>query len=598
MLGVGSLRVPEGIRHLAFSEEMPHRERVLAAARLFLAISTLVAIYLDPAEPKRYTTWAYFLLTTYVIYSAGLFVLIFLIVLHSREKLTRRFSLGVHAVDLLWPPVLALFTEGTASPFYLLFFFVLIAAAYRWGFWETLATTGAAISLLSLEVIIVRSGSSAVWHSLQGAFDLHRIIMRITYLFLMGLLIGYLGEEEKRLRTLVATVARIIAKVQAERGLANTMRAVFEEILHLFGAHQVLLVVREGQSARSFLWQSRRESEDTEATIQVSEMGSPEKARYLFPMPCHSLRATRCGKAEQGDSFLLIALDSQGRRMRNPSCTLPADFCSAHAFRSVLTVSFAFEDDWSGRLFVLKRRSEIFKKGMLTFLQTLVYRVGPAVYSAYLSSRLRSRAGALARAGLARELHDGVVQFLIGLEMHMEGVGRATPTAPPRMIEELTRTQQLLRDEVASLRDLMQRAIPLEVRPEHLLDYLRDTVNKFRLETAISASFVSDLRGMTPPSRVCRELVRIVQEALVNVRKHSGARSVLVQLSSEDPGWKLVVTDDGCGFGFSGRRAHAELDALRLGPRIIKERVTSLGGELTIESKPGGGARLEILIPD
>jgi len=166
------------------------------------------------------------------------------------------------------------------------------------------------------------------------------------------------------------------------------------------------------------------------------------------------------------------------------------------------------------------------------------------------------------------------------------------------MIEELTRTQQLLRDEVASLRDLMQRAIPLEVRPEHLLDYLRDTVNKFRLETAISASFVSDLRGMTPPSRVCRELVRIVQEALVNVRKHSGARSVLVQLSSEDPGWKLVVTDDGCGFGFSGRRAHAELDALRLGPRIIKERVTSLGGELTIESKPGGGARLEILIPD
>ena len=62
-------------------------------------------------------------------------------------------------------------------------------------------------------------------------------------------------------------------------------------------------------------------------------------------------------------------------------------------------------------------------------------------------------------------------------------------------------------------------------------------------------------------------------------------------------GWRLVVDDDGQGFPFDGTLSHAELDEGRKGPYVIKERVRALGGDLTIVTSPGGGARLDILLP-
>ncbi len=97
--------------------------------------------------------------------------------------------------------------------------------------------------------------------------------------------------------------------------------------------------------------------------------------------------------------------------------------------------------------------------------------------------------------------------------------------------------------------------------------------------------------------RACRELARTVQEALTNVRQHSGATSVVVRLAAVDGHWQLAIDDNGSGFPFEGRRDHDELDAERAGPLVIKERVRSIGGRLVIHSLPGQGARLEVSIP-
>jgi signal transduction histidine kinase len=99
------------------------------------------------------------------------------------------------------------------------------------------------------------------------------------------------------------------------------------------------------------------------------------------------------------------------------------------------------------------------------------------------------------------------------------------------------------------------------------------------------------------PQRVCRELARIVQESLVNVRKHSGARNVLVRLAKRADHFLLSVEDDGRGFPFSGRMSEAELEATGKGPVVIRERVRLLAGELAIESTPGHGAKLEVRVP-
>jgi len=186
----------------------------------------------------------------------------------------------------------------------------------------------------------------------------------------------------------------------------------------------------------------------------------------------------------------------------------------------------------------------------------------------------------------------------MGLEMQIDAVRRQVAGGPSRLVKEIHRLEELLRKEILDLREKIQLLKPIEVEPDQLVNRLAEKVDQFRRDQSISASFVADSQEVSLSPRVCSELVRVLQEALVNVRRHSGARKVLVRFGRENGTWKLLVEDDGCGFGFTGRLSLAELEAASLGPRVIRERMRSIGGELVIESVPGCGARLEIsLLP-
>jgi two-component system sensor histidine kinase DegS len=201
------------------------------------------------------------------------------------------------------------------------------------------------------------------------------------------------------------------------------------------------------------------------------------------------------------------------------------------------------------------------------------------------------------RSRIAHELHDGVIQSLIGMEMETDAARRTASSDPSRLLKEMNRLRELLRKEIVDLQERMQLLKPFKVEPTQLVRHLAETVDKFRREQSVSARFVSDCQEVSLSPRVCSELVRILQEALVNIRKHSGARQVLVRFGREEEKWKLLIEDDGCGFGFTGRLSLAELEASSRGPLVIKERMRSIGGELVIESLPGCGARLEISLP-
>jgi two-component system sensor histidine kinase DegS len=237
------------------------------------------------------------------------------------------------------------------------------------------------------------------------------------------------------------------------------------------------------------------------------------------------------------------------------------------------------------------------RQSAVGFLAALVRSVGPAIYNVYLTTRLRTRAGAIERARVARELHDGVIQSLISLEMQIDVLRRAEGATPEHVAAELQRIQSLIRQEVLNLRELMQQMTPVNIAPKHLLEFLAYTVDKFRRDTGITATFTSAVNEVALPPRVCTEVARILQEALANIRKHSGARNVLVRLDSAEGLCKLIVDDDGQGFDFSGRLTQDDLDISRRGPMVIKERVRSIDGTLAIDSNPGGGARLEITFP-
>jgi signal transduction histidine kinase len=573
-------------------------ERMLAGARLFLAIVSVAAIYLDPTEPARYSNLAYGLIGVYVAYSA-----VVVLLLRSRSEVGRLFARSIHAVDVLFPATIALFTEGPNSPFFF-FFFPLLAAAFRWGFRATFFTALAGDALLMLQAGLI-TYSSAAGRLVEGQFDVNRLIMRATYLLMMGLLLGYAAEQEKQLRAENMTVARLAEKVRsAEGSLSTTLQEVFGELMRIFSTSRIAAVVRDAASGRVFLWDGRYDPQSHQPHLHLIEPEFEEREALLTPVPGSAWHAVRQPDDQGQPQWEITALEHGGKRVRTSANLfrrpIPGESFSYPSFYdsgSVLGVSFSFGESWSGRLIVVDPQLHSGVENELRFAQNLLQQVGPAIYNLYLVRRLRSRAGAIERARTARELHDGAIQSLIAAEMQVDVLRRRATAAADPVGKELEHIQHLLRQEVLGLRELMQQMKPVDVTPHDVLDVLADTVDRFRRDTGIDAQFVSEMEEVPLPSRVCRELVRITQEALVNIRKHSGASNVIVRFQPEGGRWKLVIEDDGRGFVFAGRFNGAQLQAKHQGPTVIRERVRSIGGELIIESAPGQGSRLEIAVP-
>jgi Signal transduction histidine kinase len=272
-------------------------------------------------------------------------------------------------------------------------------------------------------------------------------------------------------------------------------------------------------------------------------------------------------------------------------------FVATHDFDLMLSAGTSFGPDVSARVFLFEPQLGGGTEEQLRFLQQVTNQISPAVYNVYILRRLRSRAASVERGRVARELHDGVVQSLHAIAFRLYALRTSVLVDSPECKQELIDIQQLVQNETTSLRTLIHQLKPVDFDPRHLVDFLAGMIERYRYETGIGAKFVCDVGDCTLRPQACREIAGIVQEALANVQKHSGAENVLVRLAAESGRWILTVEDDGRGFAFSGRLSQSELEKIRGGPLVIKERVRSLGGELTIESKPSQGARLVITFP-
>jgi signal transduction histidine kinase len=579
-------------------EEIRRTERWLATARVFLAVSALAAVWMDPGEVR--SIWAYALLDFYILQGTAIMFL-----LRARQESTASFRLFVHGADIIWPAMISLFTTSQSNPFTLFFVFVIAAAAYRWGLWETVMTAASSVGLLWLEGLLLRLGRIEqlnVWllaHHMPPVtmdvadFEPKRLFMRSAYLLVMGLLLGYLADQQKKLRAEKDVATRMLGLVRMEAGLASALPEILGELLRMFGSRRVLIASRESRNARISV--GILELKRGLAELQWMDPGSLGSGTYLSDSPAATCYA-RSYASTGGPGFSVSGLDSQGGFLYDVDAAMIRGFAEVHPFHRLIAVSFSFSPELSGRVFLLEPNLASNVEDELRFIQDLVRQVGPAVYNLYLLRRLRRRAGALERARLVRELHDGAVQSLIGVEMQVD-VLRRNPSGASSVTQELDRIQKLLREEVLKLRELMQQMKSTDVDAHRLPGFLRDAVQRFQRETGIAARCLLDDEEISLPQPVCRELARIAQEALVNVRKHSGAKNVVVQLLEANGKWELIVEDDGAGFAFSGRFSQSELDSMGCAPAMIRERVRLIEGELTVESKPGLGSRVEVSVP-
>jgi PAS domain S-box-containing protein len=193
---------------------------------------------------------------------------------------------------------------------------------------------------------------------------------------------------------------------------------------------------------------------------------------------------------------------------------------------------------------------------------------------------------------IARELHDDLGQDLallaVELDLYQQRLSAPSSEAAGRLETMSSRVKQLS----SAVHDLSHQLHPMKLEQLGLEAAIRGFCNDLRRGHHLEIGFESCPLPMKPTAEAAICLYRIVQEALRNVVKHSGAARAQVQLSADGAGLSLVVTDDGRGFD-------AEEVAGRggLGLVSMRERLRLVEGELTIVSQPGAGTRIEARVP-
>jgi len=587
-------------RHLASlfltrEDDEPLRlEKSISRLRIALALTCLIAITMDASQPTRGAPLAYAIVVAYAIGSVAL-----LLAIPRSARLARAFAVGTHTLDILAGATLTLFTDGPNSPFFVFLTFPLLTAAYRWSTTETLLSAAASLLALGVESILIESALPFSSNVMSGGYSLNGLVVRASYLVIAGVAIGYLADREKQQRRESSAVAGLIREARVEAGLAGTLHGLLGAIGRTFEASRALLVVEErgADPPRTFLLDARIDGRTGHDAVTSSELRPTDRQDYLFPAQGHSWLAVDLSPLE---GAAMTAVDERGELVAEARLTVPLGFDVRHRWRSLLGVTLSVDAEWTGRLLLINPQVGLDREEMVRFAQRLVRDIAPSVRQTSVLQRLRRRAERIERLRLARELHDGPIQTLSAAVLQLELMHRhVAQGGDEQLAGEVMAVQSLLRDEVANIRDMTQemRLGLLDTDSPHLVRELADMVERFGRQHGIVAHFVSDEDFVRVSTLVRHELLRAVHEALINVRKHSGAGEALVWLRVFADRLILSVEDDGRGFAFDGRRTHQQLDAGAIGPVVIRERVAALGGELAVESRPGRGARLEFRLP-
>lgn len=227
----------------------------------------------------------------------------------------------------------------------------------------------------------------------------------------------------------------------------------------------------------------------------------------------------------------------------------------------------------------------------------LLYTIGDLLSIAIERGRLFEKSMELAvleeRNRLAREIHDTLAQGLSAIILKLETTDLLleNKAAAAKIRESIHTAMQQTRESLEEARRsvLNLRAVPLEGRG--LKDGIADLIAARRENSAIDYTFSTkgDFSGIA--ARIENGIFRIVQEALSNIERHSQADSASIILKKDPEQISLAISDNGKGFNT------ANISPKRFGLIGINERVTLLGGKLTVKSSRGSGTEIKVSIP-
>jgi len=342
--------------------------------------------------------------------------------------------------------------------------------------------------------------------------------------------------------------------------------------------------------------------------------------RKILTLWCEEIfAASRTGRIaiflSEGERWLRLLPEKQTDEV---PVVAPADLSRARIQRQAWTVPplrpqdpryaiapFSVREGWSGALLLWSHVGRISRR-QLRDAESLAKAIGRTLYALRRSETNREETIAEEKAKWASQLHDGFLQSLLSAKLHAE-VCQAledeheevcsapeSPT-PRRSRDELARTKALLEESVREVRSFLleQRSPP--GTPEEFLPWLRDYAEDFTRENGIHVEIRVEGSGELSKTQAS-ESIRLVREALTNVRRHANASSVRVVVAFAEHGTRISVSDDGIGFDVKSVLERI-LDSSHNGLIGMRYRTESIGGVLRVRSEPGKGTTLQFRLP-
>ena len=197
------------------------------------------------------------------------------------------------------------------------------------------------------------------------------------------------------------------------------------------------------------------------------------------------------------------------------------------------------------------------------------------------------------RRKIARELHDGPAQSLASMLIRLDLVMHMLPEKDHEIRHEIQNIKAIGSESITDVRSIMYDLKPYLMHEQGLHATLKDYFNEYEAKYSFFIDYVTFGQQRQYDLALEVGLLRMVQEAITNVRKHAGVNKALVKFEDNGSHLTLVIKDEGKGFDFGEIRQKRE----SYGIVGMQERVKIFGGELEIFSRPGEGAQIIIKVP-
>ena len=537
--------------------------QMVGRMRLVLAISVVLAIFIDPSGLSSVNGLTWLVFAGYVFHS---------LVVYIYSQLNQPFSQSklIHWLDVFWYALIVFLTGGVDSFFFLFFFFAILTSSFRWGFNEGARITIASAALFAASGLGLAAGE-----------DFSRLLLRTTFLLAFGYMSAYWGGTKAGLKRRLALLRDVSRLSNPRFGVDHTVTTVLEKTRLFFRGSSCILVMRDKESETYSLRTAK------EGHAKQSINAEPISAEAALPLMALSQDHIVAYTRPLWPAMALLggspAYDTATNRWIKHDGTASERLAELLGARSFISAPLLLRKG-EGRIYVVSRGNG-FSKADALFLSHIGAQAFPVIENIELLDRMASQAASQERHKIGLDLHDTAIQPYIGLKLGLSAL-RNKASADNPLIEDLEKLTAMTAKVIDDLRRYARMFENGSGQTEPiLLVVLHQQAAQVKEFYGIDIAVYVE-GELNVSDRLTAEVLQIVREGLSNICKHTIAHRGSVKLRCTDGWLKIEIENEGNG-----------AQSVDFTPRSITQRAAALGGKAQVKREPSGSTVVHIEIP-